>query len=62
MYKANVSWSVMQDFLDMLESQALISAVPERSGHKKYALTDKGMECLRTVLEAKTLLGESEDS
>ncbi len=57
MYNANVSWTVMQNFLDELESQALISAVPERTGHKRYALTEKGIECLRTLLEAKNAVG-----
>jgi predicted transcriptional regulator len=61
MYKANVSWTVMQNFLEELESQMLISVVPQHSGHKKYALTEKGLECLGTMMSAKTLLGENED-
>jgi predicted transcriptional regulator len=47
MYKANISWVVMQNYLDELESQELIDGVPQRSGHKKYSLTAKGIECLK---------------
>jgi predicted transcriptional regulator len=58
MYKANVSWVVMQNYLDELESQELIAGVPQPSGHKKYSLTAKGIECLKTMLAAKSLFGE----
>jgi predicted transcriptional regulator len=58
MYKANVSWVVMQNYLDELESQDLVEGVPQRSGHKKYSLTAKGIECLKTMLAAKSLFGE----
>jgi predicted transcriptional regulator len=58
MYKANVSWIVMQNYLDELESQELIAGVPQPSGHKKYSLTEKGIECLKTMLAAKSLFGE----
>jgi predicted transcriptional regulator len=61
MYKANVSWSVMRDFLDELESQALISAVHDHASHNRYALTEKGIQCLNVVLTAKSLLGENEE-
>jgi predicted transcriptional regulator len=60
MYKANVSWVVMQNYLDELQSQELIEGVPQRSGHKKYSLTAKGIECLKTMLAAKSLFGENE--
>jgi predicted transcriptional regulator len=60
MYKANVSWVVMQNYLDDLESKELIAGAPQRSGHKKYSLTAKGIECLKTMLAAKSLFGESE--
>jgi predicted transcriptional regulator len=60
MYRANVSWTVMQDFLKELEAEKLVDTVSQRSGHKKYVLSEKGMECLRTMLAAKSLLGEGE--
>jgi predicted transcriptional regulator len=61
MYKANVSWTIMKEFLEELESQNLVSAVQQRSGHKKYVLTAKGIESLDTMMSAKLLLGEAED-
>lgn len=60
MYKANVSWTVMQDFLKGLESQSLITIVSQRSGHNTYTLTEKGIECLQTLVLAKSLLCEEE--
>jgi predicted transcriptional regulator len=61
MYKANVSWVVMQNYLDELQSQELIEGVPQPSGHKKYSLTAKGIECLKTMLAAKSLFGEKNE-
>jgi predicted transcriptional regulator len=61
MYKANVSWIIMKEFLEVLESQNLISAGQEHSGHKKYVLTAKGIESLDTMMSAKLLLGQAED-
>ncbi len=61
MYKANVSWMVMQGFLKELETQSLIAVASQRSGHRKYTLTEKGIECLQTLLSAKSLLGENNE-
>ena len=59
MYKANVSWTVMQEFLKDLEAQSLITISSPRSGHRMYMLTGKGFECLETLVMARSLLGES---
>lgn len=61
MYKANVSWTIMQGFLKELEAQSLIAVAPQRSGHRIYSLTQKGIECLQTLLSAKSLLGENNE-
>lgn len=52
MYKANLSWSVMQDYVKSLERQGLITSVGA-DGRRAYHLTPKGFDLLGKYLEIK---------
>lgn len=45
MYRANLSWTVMQDYIRVLESEGLVSP-GDGEGNKFYHLTDKGFALL----------------
>lgn len=55
MYKSNLSWAVMRNFIKMLEEQGLvISTVVE--GRKNYILTPKGNRVLETYANVRKQL------
>jgi len=55
MYKSNLSWAVMRNFIKMLEEQGLvISTVVE--GRKNYVLTPKGNRVLETYANVRRQL------
>jgi predicted transcriptional regulator len=45
MYKANLSWNVMQSYLKVLVTQGLVVITPEDE-KKTYHLTPKGLQVL----------------
>jgi predicted transcriptional regulator len=55
MYRSNLSWAVMRNFIRMLEEQALVSSnVVE--GRKNYVLTQKGIRVLDTYSNVRKQL------
>lgn len=52
MYKANLSWTVMQSYLKSLESRGLVMA-QETEGKKTYRLSDKGFQLLRQFMSIR---------
>jgi predicted transcriptional regulator len=52
MYKANLSWVVMQDYIRNLESRGVVESA-EAEGRKSYHLTQRGFELLAKYLEIK---------
>ena len=48
MYKANLSWKVMQQYMRSLESQGLIALMDEE-GRRTYRLTEKGFSLLSQI-------------
>lgn len=52
MYKANLSWSIMQVYMDALITKSLI--VPELAdGKKRYKVSQKGREVIQQYLSIK---------
>lgn len=52
MYKANLSWTVMQVYVKALETQNLITTVDE-DDRKLYRLTQKGYQLLTQFLSIR---------
>ena len=59
MYKANLSWSVMQDYIKSLERQGLIT-ITGAEGRRVFHLTTKGFDLLSKYLEIKEDIKNSE--
>jgi predicted transcriptional regulator len=52
MYKANLSWTVMQGYIKTLEAQGLV--IPNDEGGKRlYRLSDKGYQLLNQFLSIR---------
>ena len=52
MYKANLSWTVMQGYIKTLEAQGLV--IPSEEGGKRlYRLSDKGYQLLNQFLSIR---------
>ena len=49
MYKANLSWTVMQDYIKALEAQGLVVSDNEE-GKRLYRLSQKGFQLLNQFL------------
>jgi len=49
MYKANLSWIVMQEYMKTLQQQGLVVEVEEKSSKRMYRLTNKGFEVLHRM-------------
>ncbi len=49
MYKANLSWTVMQSYIRTLESQGLVMSV-DSEGKRIYRLSEKGFQVLKQFL------------
>ena len=49
MYKANLSWTVMQEYINSLEAQGLVIANLEQ-GKRLYHLSQKGFQILNQFL------------
>ncbi len=49
MYKANLSWTVMQDYIKALEAQGLVVTDSEE-GKRLYSLSQKGFQLLNQFL------------
>jgi predicted transcriptional regulator len=61
MYKANLSWTVMQNYIKSLETQGLVISVSDQ-GKRLYHLSDKGFQLLKqflTIREDLNLPNES---
>ncbi len=55
MYRSNLSWAVMRNFIKILEEQGLVSSnVVE--GRKNYVLTQKGTRVLETYSNVRKQL------
>jgi predicted transcriptional regulator len=52
MYKANLSWTVMQGYIKTLEAQGLVLPKDEE-GKKLYHLSDKGYQLLNQFLSIR---------
>ncbi len=55
MYRSNLSWSIMQNFVRVLEQQGLIARI-DKDGKKNYVLTEKGKRVLQTYVSVKKQL------
>jgi predicted transcriptional regulator len=55
MYRSNLSWAVMRNFIKILEEQGLVSSnVVE--GRKNFVLTQKGIRVLETYSNVRKQL------
>jgi len=61
MYKANLSWTVMQSYIRSLEAQGLVIPAME-DGKKLYHLSDKGFQLLNQFLSIREDLNLQSDS
>lgn len=52
LYKANLSWTVMQGYIRALEAQALVVSQDD-DGKRLYHLTDKGFQLLNQFLSIR---------
>jgi predicted transcriptional regulator len=52
MYKANLSWTVMQAYIRSLESQGLVTST-DVDGKKTYRLSEKGYQVLNQFLSIR---------
>ena len=52
MYKANLSWTVMQDYIRNLKSRGIVESAGAE-GKKGYHLTPRGFELLSKYMEIK---------
>ena len=52
MYKANLSWTVMQGYIKELETQGLVFS-QDLEGKKMYKLTEKGFALLKQYISIK---------
>lgn len=59
MYKANLSWTALQEYLDALTQNGMIE-VREVNARKMYGLTQKGFEVLNSFFALKRQMGPSE--
>jgi predicted transcriptional regulator len=55
MYRSNLSWAVMRNFIRALEEQGLVSA-SDVEGRKNYVLTSKGIRVLETYANVRKQL------
>ncbi len=55
MYRSNLSWSVMQNFIYSMELQGLV-ITRDSEGRKAYSLTEKGQRVLDTYLSVRKQL------
>lgn len=60
MYKANLSWIVMQEYMKTLESQGLVVILDEKS-KRLYHLSQKGFELLNKMQSIREDLNLSTD-
>jgi predicted transcriptional regulator len=55
MYRSNLSWAVMRNFIKILEEQGLVSSnIAE--GRKNFVLTQKGIRVLETYSNVRKQL------
>jgi predicted transcriptional regulator len=52
MYKANLSWTVLMEYMKALQSQELVELVDDE-GKKTYRLTHKGFQLLNQFLSIR---------
>ena len=52
MYKANLSWTVMQSYLKSLEGRGLVMS-QETEGKKTYRLSDRGFQLLKQFMSIR---------
>ncbi|MDG6995944.1 MAG: hypothetical protein JRN52_08475 [Nitrososphaerota archaeon] len=52
MYKANLSWVVMQDYIRNLENRGIVESA-DAEGRKSYHLTQRGFELLAKYRKIK---------
>ncbi len=57
MYRTNLSWSVMQNFIHSMELQGLV-ITRDSELRKSYSLTEKGQRVLETYLSVRKQLDE----
>ena len=55
MYRSNLSWAVMRNFIKALEEQGLVSS-SDVEGRKNYILTQKGIRVLETYANVRKQL------
>lgn len=55
MYKSNLSWAIMRNFIDVLEKQGLVTT-NEVYGKRSYTLSEKGVRVLQTYLSVRKQL------
>lgn len=52
MYKANLSWTVMQSYIKALETRGLLTTI-ETEGKRLYHLSEKGFQLLSQFLSIR---------
>lgn len=60
MYKANLSWIVMQEYMKTLESQGLVVSTDEKN-KRQYHLSQKGFDLLNKMQSIRSDLNLSMD-
>ena len=61
MYKANLSWSVLQTYIKLLEAQHLVITSNSEQGKRLYRLSDKGFQLLNQFLSIRQDLNLEND-
>lgn len=49
MYKANLSWGALQDYIANLEKRGLIASIVANNNKTEYGLTQRGFELLQRI-------------
>ena len=61
MYRANLSYSQLRYYLDLLQSKQMLARQYDDNGYFQWLVTAKGREYLRTYAELQRTMGEQKE-